>query len=498
MPSPQIAPVREGFRPEEFGPSGSSDPPCILGRVPGYKTGSHRPLAGSRRVNPKPSTRVQRWPRTRPRAFRCATPLLLLLLFSVPLRAGAATPPDSTLAAVSETTAAPPPFRFELMDGRGDAFDERGREIPDDERWRLPSEDDERDRGLALELDLDSMLRYNRVEGLAVSAGLERDLLRGSMLPAYRADFAYAFAARRGQYRILIEQPLLPRHKLTLGATAYRRNDTFFYGDEIISGGENSMSALLLHRDYRDWFETDGGSVWLGVYPSPFLAAHVGVTSRRERSLPVETDWSILRQTARFRPNPEIVEGTYRAYTADLSFDTLPARRPDRRGVEHRHRLSWERSDESLDGDFDSWLAVLDSRTYLRLSPSQSLALRMVWGSGASASETSASGTLPPQRRFVIGGIGTLRGHDFQSLAGDRMALANLEYDFGLVGASRAVVFVDAGSAWDEGTLFDQRIDVDMGAGVRLGEKGVSFYLARNVNRSDSDAKVLVRFQSTF
>jgi outer membrane protein assembly factor BamA len=78
------------------------------------------------------------------------------------------------------------------------------------------------------------------------------------------------------------------------------------------------------------------------------------------------------------------------------------------------------------------------------------------------------------------------------------MALANLEYDFGLVGASRAVVFVDAGSAWDEGTLFDQRIDVDMGAGVRLGEKGVSFYLARNVNRSDSDAKVLVRFQSTF
>ncbi|NNF06961.1 MAG: hypothetical protein HKN21_09390, partial [Candidatus Eisenbacteria bacterium] len=51
---------------------------------------------------------------------------------------------------------------------------------------------------------------------------------------------------------------------------------------------------------------------------------------------------------------------------------------------------------------------------------------------------------------------------------------------------------------WDKGKFSDQAIAVDLGAGVRFGEEGISFLLAKNVNDSDSDIKTILRFQESF
>ena len=278
-----------------------------------------------------------------------------------------------------------------------------------------------------------------------------------------------------------------------------------FFGEEIIGDGENSASAFFLHRDYRDWYEAEGGRAFLGLYTSPFLSLTAGVTIQDEASLANETDWSLFRQEADFRMNPFIPEGTYRGFTASLAYDTRPEgdgrwhpRRSRRSwgGLEHYYRLSWERADAGLGGDFDLWRVTADLRTYFRLSPRQSLSARLLAGAGEA--QDTPDGLLPAQRRYALGGLSTLRGHGFRSITGDRVALANLQYAFNVTRGSQALVFVDAGTAWNRGPLTDQRIPVDVGAGYRFDEEGITLLVGQNVNSLDKETKVFLRFQESF
>ncbi len=412
-------------------------------------------------------------------------------------------PPAAGRAAPADTATAPLPSRVRLEfypDSLGTAQDE------DDTPRRIRIKHTHTRRWLRDgDVDVEPWLRYNRVQGLALYARVRRGLQRDDYLPAYHAELGYGFASRRGVYRLGFEQPVAPRSRITLGAEAYRNVTSFFYGDEIIGDGENSASAFFLHRDYRDWYEAQGGRAFLGLYTSPFLSLTAGVTIEDEDSLPIETDWAVFRQEKDFRANPLIPEGTYRAFDATLAYDTRPrddgkwGDRPSRRGwgaVEHYYRLSWERADAGLGGDFDLWRVTADLRTYFRLSPRQSLSARVLAGAGEAW--RTADGFLPVQRRFALGGLSTLRGHSFRSITGDRVALANLQYAFNVTRGSQALVFVDAGTAWDRGSLADQRIPVDVGAGYRFDEEGITLLVGQNVNSSDAETKVFLRFQESF
>ncbi len=358
-----------------------------------------------------------------------------------------------------------------------------------------------------------SRASYDRVQGISLAAGLRRPLVRGDWLPAWHASLGYGFSSHRGTYELGFEQPVAPREKVTAGVDAYRRLAAFFYGDEVIGDGENSASAFFLHRDYRDWYEAEGGRAFVGLHPSPFFTLTAGLTSRTESAAAANTDWSLFRQSWDFRPDPPAASGDYRAFDATLAYDSRPrkgvwadsdpAPRSSWGAVEHWYRIEWERAGAGLGGDFDLWRATADLRTYYRLSARQTLSTRVLAGSGeASAwslgSGPVVSGVLPPQRRYAIGGMGTLRGHEYRSLAGDHVALANLEYAFHVARTDAALVFVDAGTAWDRGGLADQFIPVDGGAGFRLGEDGVTFLLGKSLNRSGSGVKAFVRFQHSF
>jgi hypothetical protein len=412
----------------------------------------------------------------------------------------AAAPGDS-VAAVPADSAAAPPARVRLTFLDGGTRPEPPGEPPSHPRVVFESDRlawGDRDHAI-----FRSWGRYNRIQGFAVYAAVERPLPRREYVPAWHAELGYGFASRRGDYGLGFEQPVAPRHKATVGIDAYRSVLPTFYGDEVIGNGENSASAFFLHRDYRDWYEAEGGRAFVGVYPSPLFSVSVGVTSRTEKSLRNEADWSLFRQTENFGENPAIAEGDYHAYDVTAAYDSRPRERdlpgadPLPRsawgGVEHYYRVGWERAGAGLGGDFDLWRVSADLRTYYRLSGRQSVSTRFLAGTGE-----SGGGMLPPQRRYVIGGLGTLRGHDYRSLTGDRMALANLEYAFHVGGTSSALVFLDAGTAWDKGSLADQFIPVDLGTGFRLGENGISFLVGRSVNRSDAEVKAFLRFQESF
>ena len=340
--------------------------------------------------------------------------------------------------------------------------------------------------------------RYNRVEGPAVFVELERPLSRASFLPRVVGGMGYAFAPERGQYRLEMEQPVLPRHKVTVGAAAFRAFRPFFYQDEALSSEENTASAFFLHRDYWDWYESEGLRGTVGLHPSPFMTVTVGVVRADEASLQNHADWSVFRQTKNFEANAPIVDGQYRGYEAAAAYDTRP-RNGDRRGrsawgaMENYLRVSWERAGAGLGGDADQWRVSADLRNYFRISPRQSLATRILAGTGH-----DRMGVLAPQRRFAVGGLGTLRGHLYRDLRGDHLALVNLEYSFDLGRRSRALLFVDAGTAWDAGSLADQRIPIDVGTGFRFGQDGLTLLLAQTVNESHADPKVYIRLGESF
>ncbi len=354
-------------------------------------------------------------------------------------------------------------------------------------------------------------MRYNRVQGLALYGEVGRDMEHDGWQPGYHAGFGYGFAARRGWYGLGFEQPLMAGGDLSIGVDAHRSAIPFFYGDEVIGEGENSAATFFLHRDYRDWYEAEGGRLFLAGRPARDLRVSVGMVLEEERSLPQATDWSVFRQKADFRPNPEIPEGDYRGFELSATLDTRPrgdasrvrSPRTSWGAVEHWHRVTYERGGGGLGGDFDLWKATADLRSYLRVSPRQTLSARLLAGMGESRSLAWAPGgssgdQLPIERRYAVGGLGTLRGHNYREFRGNRVALANIEYAFALADNIRTLVFADAGRAWDDGSLMDLRVPVDMGIGFSAGDEGVSVLAARNVNRSDADIKVSVRFQHSF
>jgi outer membrane protein assembly factor BamA len=365
------------------------------------------------------------------------------------------------------------------------------------------------DAGLGEDVDLveseagklGGCLRYNRVEGFFLEGNFRRALDRRSFLPAYEVALGYGFSAERGQYRVGFEQPVLARNKLSFGVEAYRRNLTFFYSDENLTGGENTASALFLHRDYWDLHEAEGFRGFLTVRPSPLFTLQPGILVQDETALTNRTDWSLFRQTDDFPANPAAETGEYRGLDLTLAYDSRPrdeegklSSRPRWGGLQHWHRLTWERGDAGMGGDFDLWRIYADLRSYLRLSARQNLTARLLAASGSAGGDP-----LPPQRRFHLGGLGTMRGQFFRSLAGNRALLLNAEYAFLLGGRIQALFFSDIGNAFDHGTLFEQRILVDLGTGLRLGtEDGVTLLVARNLNESDAEVKVHVRLVESF
>jgi outer membrane protein assembly factor BamA len=337
------------------------------------------------------------------------------------------------------------------------------------------------------------------VEGPAIEARLYRRLARRDRFPAYRARVGYAFSAERGQYGLEVEQPLVRGHRVSIGGGVYRSFLPFFYAEEAVSSFENSASALFFHRDYWDWYEAEGFRALTTLRASSQVAVRLGYTREDERALSNHADWSVFRQAADFETNPSIPEGTYRGLDASVDWDTRPRYEDDvlaSRGswdrVETWVRASWERGNGGLGGDFDLWKATADLRAYVRLSRRGTLSARVLAGAG-----DAHGGTLPPQRRYAIGGLGTLHGHRFRSLEGDRVALVTVEVARAVVKHTSALFFTEAGTAWDEGSLFDRKIGVDAGAGIRFGG-ALTLLAARTVNDDDAETRVHFRVRGGF
>jgi Outer membrane protein/protective antigen OMA87 len=251
-----------------------------------------------------------------------------------------------------------------------------------------------------------------------------------------------------------------------------------------------------------------------------------------------------------WRRNPRIDDG--RVHVADVEFDL------DTRTSEINPWAGWLINANYEHGIGDFWTqlnggsfleehrsygrAFFDIRRYNRVSPRRQINARLVFGGWLGGDQ------LPLERRFSVGGIGTIPGFDFRregigtdvgqctapnvpSNGGaqcERVALAQLEYRHELLSElfdvfnrngirvrgqvfrvkPTAVAFVDAGRGW----LVGPRVGTiqypagslpafgtyrtDVGAGLDLGLIGV--YVAKAVSSSKEPANFFVRIRDRF
>lgn len=347
---------------------------------------------------------------------------------------------------------------------------------------------DDYDLDLLDELGLD----YQRVDGLMLSSR-PRFATREPFAPTVEAFVGYGFSSDDWSLQANFLQPLSRSGRLRLVVSAYDRTD--FTDRTGVGDFENSVSTLVFREDSRDWFRREGISAGVEADFESWLLARVEMRSDTYRSAPrrVKAGWGGRED---FLPNPEIDEGLMRSLFARV-----------RLGNDLTHLwLEFEHADDALlSTQFEFTQLTAQYRTRMQLGHAQHLDLRVRFG-------TAIDGALPRQKRYLAGGIGTVRGTRYQSLlegaenvadsyGGERMLVANAEYVMGSRSDLSLACFLDTGNVWADrdADVFDSELRTSIGLGLMLndGDGGLRVDLIKPLEGS-GDPMVQARLRRPF
>ncbi len=423
-----------------------------------------------------------------------------------------------------------------------------------------------RDRGDRTVLTITSGKAYNRVEGLPIMIGptfrgeVGQAAVRVGVLGIVRTAHSAHWDSENLGHRVTAEVRSGGQRGYSVGGTSF----------DIVAPIERwqlpepdgGLAAFFFKRDYLDYFGRHGANLFATAFAGDYATLRVSYgnerwSSRRARDVP-----ALFRGSRAWRINPAVDDGTMHVFETQFALDSRNAELNPWAGwyVDARYehgagnltspafvtpatnpRL---RDDEPPGPAHASYGRVFfDVRKYNRISPVTQLNARLVIGGWLHGDP------LPTERRFSVGGVGTIPGFDFRrtgigtdvgqcatesnALPGrpamcERVALAQLEYrkelhsdlvDMfnrngirvrGSVFTVRpaAVAFVDAGRGWlvgeRQGTLrypsgslppFDT-YRADAGVGLDLGVAGI--YVAKAVSSTKEPANFFVRIHNRF
>lgn len=346
-----------------------------------------------------------------------------------------------------------------------------------------------RDHGADVRLLDDVVLGYQRVDGFQLGF---RPRVRANdpWSPEFEGEFRYGFSSDRWSSRLSVVQPLEPRGRIRAHVSVFDRTDTI---DRTgVGAWENALATLIFREDAYDWWRSEGLRTGVEFDVRDRVLARMEFRSEDHSSLRrrVIAGWGGRED---FLPNPSIDEGVLRSLFLRV-----------RVGTELDHLfLEVEHADDAmLSTAFDFTQLTAQYRTRVRLGRNAHLDLRARYG-------TTLAGALPRQRRFVAGGIGTVRGYVYQSLragdgpgdgyGGEQLLLGNAELVIGDDDFAYAV-FVDTGQVWidreDAADLDD--VVASLGVGVLLDEDdGLRLDVIRPLE-GDGDVMVQARLRRPF
>jgi outer membrane protein assembly factor BamA len=316
-----------------------------------------------------------------------------------------------------------------------------------------------------------------------------------------RTRFGYGWESETWTFEADFAQPVVPGRVLDVGF--FYVNGTGFENQSGIGWRENTLAALFFRHDFNDYYHIEGIEPYVRIRLPGWSTLRFSYAVEEYDSLTTQTDWSFFTAGRdRFRPNPPLSlltdpdglggAGTLRATRLELVHDSRRARYVGTVGSLVRGFL------EFGDGDFSYGRWIADARAFLRLGPPVHLATRFTAG-GRFGGEA-----IPSQKLFYVGGLGTVRGHDFRSRYGDRVLLGNLEYtllfgdfDFG------ALAFYDVGTAWssvgpNKETLDDATVLQSVGFGLKTSDNDFQLHVAKPIGEIGGSLETSVRLQRTF
>jgi hypothetical protein len=401
---------------------------------------------------------------------------------------------------------------------------------------------------------------YNRVEGLPVYLGpafhdsIGAADLNASVMGIIRSANTFRWDSQNLGHRVAAEMRVgrgrgygfaLSSYDVMTPVEAWQLPDP-----------DAGLAAFFGHRDFRDYFNRHGAKATATFNMSARSSISADWSDERWAAAEERHVFSVFGNGESWRANPVVDAGRFHLGVLRANIDT--------RNDEENPSTGWLILAEYERGTGDVTAAgptspparvavtprvtygraLLDLRRYNRLSPTTWFNARVVLGGWLHGDE------LPLERRFSVGGVGTVPGVDFRKYepgtvdvsqcsdgavipAGnpaqcERVALAQLEYrnelhssmfDFlnarairlrgiGFTVRPTAVAFVDAGRGWlvgqPSGTLeYSSRsfprfgtFRTDIGLGLDLGIIGV--YVAKSVSSPKEPANVFLRVHRRF
>jgi len=285
------------------------------------------------------------------------------------------------------------------------------------------------DDGSAASLLQYADISFSRVEGFHLGAQLS-----AAVLPVVdaRAGVAYNISARNTSYSSGATFFTSPDRVLGLGIDGYRKSGVRPDGG-VFGSLVNSLTALLLKNDYRDYYRVEGWRSFLTVSPSRMVRAELTFMNEMHSSLPVVTHYSILSPSRDYRPNLPIAEGKMRSLLLTLRYGepAVPLNLVTRNALD----ILLEHSTPHLAGSsFDftrlEAIATLTLPTFARsLLFAPGFTFRIAGG--------FSGGALPLQRAFTlesasssIGPLGVLRGLEVKEFGGTEYVACTVEHNF--------------------------------------------------------------------
>ncbi|MEZ5358169.1 MAG: BamA/TamA family outer membrane protein [Candidatus Zixiibacteriota bacterium] len=337
---------------------------------------------------------------------------------------------------------------------------------------------------------------YNRVDGLLLNLGAKYEH-RDSLLPSFHGAIGYAFESEQWRYDVGLSQTILRgKIPLEIGGRAFRQLKSD--DDRIIDNLENSIFALLVNEDWKDWYEAEGAYGFARTRPFRWHEIEVGY-------LVEEYDWFdahpklwSLFGSKDFRGNfssvphdalavlkNDLIDKKMTSLSVRYTFNTLEDSDKLRSGWHVQG--SYEFSSERWKGDFDFTRVEGKIKRLQRLSRYQALSVTAAYG-------YVHGDYIPLNRYFFIGGLGTMYGYRHKEFMGREYMLASAEYRFRLPRTG-----VSPFLHWDGGRIAADRLGSENGwkssisAGVDIDDN-FRIFISQRLDMKDKDPVIYARF----
>ena len=274
-------------------------------------------------------------------------------------------------------------------------------------------------------MNLDNFIfRYNRVEGVFVGLGSEKKYYwDGEKAWSMYGSAGWGFKSHiwRGNLGLIRQFAILSREGsgiIELGAEGYSLTDT--KDKWIITLPENSAAALLIHEDFRNYFQRNGYTVHVAYYSKEdYLKNELKVAYIADSydSLSNKVDWALFGGGKEFRLNPPIDPGKMRSMIASGGVSTISNTSYGPEGWSLNGTAEFSKKNWGSEFEFGQY--IVDLRRFQPLGRYNNLNFRIRAG--------SSDGSLPAQKMFELGGLGTMNAYPFKSDIGNRMLLLNAE-----------------------------------------------------------------------